>query len=182
MVTLSGLVKYLQDRVPKRVALDLGAGKEQRPFATVEGYHADELVMAAVGRKPSALKEQNIRRLLALTKASELAQMIANQQFEQLKQTLPSDVPPRVLAIFKEELDAVNYTELMLPIYDKHLTDEEVNDLVAFYETPLGRKLIEILPVIYQEGTAAGAKRGQLAADRAIERIKAEGLIPKDKN
>ena len=181
-VTLAGLVKYLQDRVPKRVALDLGAGKEQRPFATVEGYHADDLVVAAVGRKPSALKEQNIRRLLALTKASELAQMIANQQFEQLKQTLPPDVPPRVLAIFKEELDAVNYTELMLPIYDKHLTDEEVNDLATFYETPLGRKLIEIMPVIYQEGTAAGAQRGQLAADRAIERIKAEGLLPKDKN
>ena len=108
--------------------------------------------------------------------------MVANQQFEQLKQTLPPDVPPRVLTIFKEELDAINYTELMLPIYDKHLTDGEVNDLVTFYETPLGRKLVEIMPVIYQEGTVAGSKRGQLAAERAIERLKAEGLVPKDKN
>ena len=45
-VTLAGLVKYLQDNVPKRVLLDLGAGKDQRPFAIVEGYKADELVLA----------------------------------------------------------------------------------------------------------------------------------------
>ena len=45
-VTLSGLVKYLQERVPKRVLLDLGPGKDQRPFAIVEGYKADELVLA----------------------------------------------------------------------------------------------------------------------------------------
>lgn len=45
-VTLDGLVKYLQERVPKQVKLDLGAGKTQRPFAVVEGYKADELVLA----------------------------------------------------------------------------------------------------------------------------------------
>jgi Caspase domain len=50
-VTLSGLVKYLQERVPKRVLQDLGTGKEQKPFAVVEGYRADELVIAVPGAK-----------------------------------------------------------------------------------------------------------------------------------
>jgi hypothetical protein len=45
-VTLDGLVGYLQERVPKQVKLDLGAGKMQRPFAVVEGYKADELVLS----------------------------------------------------------------------------------------------------------------------------------------
>jgi hypothetical protein len=45
-VTLGGLVAYLQERVPKQVALDLGKGKVQRPYAVVEGYKADELVLA----------------------------------------------------------------------------------------------------------------------------------------
>lgn len=45
-VTLTGLVKYLQERVPKRVLQDLGPGKDQKPFAIVEGYRADELVIA----------------------------------------------------------------------------------------------------------------------------------------
>jgi hypothetical protein len=50
-VTLAGLVKYLQERVPKRVLQDLGPGKEQKPFAVVEGYRADDLVIAVPGAK-----------------------------------------------------------------------------------------------------------------------------------
>ena len=45
-VTLSQLVKYVQDAVPKRLAIDLGSTKQQKPFAVIEGYRADELVLA----------------------------------------------------------------------------------------------------------------------------------------
>lgn len=57
-VTLSGLVKYLQENVPKRVLLDLGAGKDQRPFAVVEGYKADELVLAIANPNAAANNAQ----------------------------------------------------------------------------------------------------------------------------
>ncbi len=56
-VTLAGLVKYLQERVPKRVLLDLGPGKDQRPFAVVEGYKADELVIAVADPKAAAARD-----------------------------------------------------------------------------------------------------------------------------
>ena len=55
-VTLGGLVKYLQERVPKRVLQDLGAGKDQKPFAVIEGYRADELVLSI--RDPKAIAQQ----------------------------------------------------------------------------------------------------------------------------
>jgi tetratricopeptide (TPR) repeat protein len=45
-VTLAQLVKYVQDAVPKRIAIDLGSTKQQKPFAVIEGYRADELVLA----------------------------------------------------------------------------------------------------------------------------------------
>jgi hypothetical protein len=51
-VTLGGLVRYLQERVPKRVLQDLGAGKDQKPFAVIEGYRADELIVSV--RDPKA--------------------------------------------------------------------------------------------------------------------------------
>jgi hypothetical protein len=50
-VTLASLVKYLQEQVPKHVQIDLG--KEQRPFAIIEGYKADELVIAVAGEASS---------------------------------------------------------------------------------------------------------------------------------
>ena len=45
-VTLASLVSYLQERVPRSVRRDLGIGKQQLPFAVIEGYKADELVIA----------------------------------------------------------------------------------------------------------------------------------------
>jgi hypothetical protein len=36
----------VQDTVPKRIAVDLGSTKQQKPFAVIEGYRADELVLA----------------------------------------------------------------------------------------------------------------------------------------
>jgi hypothetical protein len=45
-ITLSQLVKYVQDTVPKRLAIDLGSTRQQRPFANIEGYRAEDLVLA----------------------------------------------------------------------------------------------------------------------------------------
>ncbi|PYS57059.1 MAG: hypothetical protein DMF74_27005 [Acidobacteria bacterium] len=56
-VTLASLVKYLQERVPKRVLQDLGPGKDQKPFAVIEGYRADELVISV--RDPKAAQQTN---------------------------------------------------------------------------------------------------------------------------
>ena len=45
-VTLAALVKYLQERVPKQVSMDLGIGKDQRPFAEIGGYKAEDLIIS----------------------------------------------------------------------------------------------------------------------------------------
>ena len=45
-VTLGSLVRYLQEQVPKQVGRDLGQEKSQRPYATVGGYKADDLIIS----------------------------------------------------------------------------------------------------------------------------------------
>ena len=47
-VTLATLLRYVQEAVPKRVGIDLGAGKQQKPFAVIEGYLSEDLVIAYV--------------------------------------------------------------------------------------------------------------------------------------
>jgi hypothetical protein len=64
-VTLRALVKYLEDKVPRLVALDYGAKVIQKPFAEIEGYRADELVLAVstpnkVNASSSGVKESQI--------------------------------------------------------------------------------------------------------------------------
>ena len=47
-VTLGAVIDYLQEKVPQRVALDLGSGKAQKPFAVIEGFKANDLVLSFV--------------------------------------------------------------------------------------------------------------------------------------
>jgi len=47
-VTLSSLLTFLQDQVPKRIRLDLGTGKTQKPYAVIQGYKASDLVLSKV--------------------------------------------------------------------------------------------------------------------------------------
>ncbi|MGI9067362.1 MAG: tetratricopeptide repeat protein [Pyrinomonadaceae bacterium] len=50
-VTLASLMKFVQETVPKYVQRDLGGKKQQVPFAVIEGYKADELVIATAVKK-----------------------------------------------------------------------------------------------------------------------------------
>ena len=55
-MTLGSLEKFLQDTVPRQIGIDLGSGKDQRPFADVRGFKASELVLAKVD--PKNLQDQ----------------------------------------------------------------------------------------------------------------------------
>lgn len=57
-VTLAGLTRFVEDIVPKRVAIDLGSIPPQKPFTEIAGYRATELVVAMV---PTA--ESHTRKL-----------------------------------------------------------------------------------------------------------------------
>lgn len=72
-ITLSQLVKYVQDNVPKRIAIDLGSTKQQRPFAIIEGYRADELVVAVTNSASMAADTSTPNMAMVDPAAIELA-------------------------------------------------------------------------------------------------------------
>ena len=57
----------------------------------------------------------------------------------------------------------VDYDELvqkLIPIYSKHFTEQEIVDLLNFYITSTGKKMIDKMPVILQESMEIGRKWG----------------------
>jgi uncharacterized protein len=48
-----------------------------------------------------------------------------------------------------------------VPIYDKYLSDDEIKGLIQFYQTPLGRKALSVLPQITIDMQGEGQKLGQ---------------------
>ncbi len=59
-------------------------------------------------------------------------------------------------------------------IYARHFTTDEMNRLIAFYETPVGRKFIRKMPEIMMESQKAGMEWGRSVAQELFKRAKEE--------
>lgn len=85
----------------------------------------------------------------------------ANANFELILEQMLPMLQQQNKAIPKEELEAVTskfvqssileLTELSVPIYQKHLDLKDLQEVIAFYKTPAGKKHAEKTPIIAQE-------------------------------
>jgi len=80
-----------------------------------------------------------------------------------IKKLMP--FPPAAQDDFEKEfLASININELVdlvVPIYDRHLSEEDVDGMLAFYRSPLGQRVIKALPEITAESQRAGQEWGQ---------------------
>ena len=76
------------------------------------------------------------------------------------------DVPAKMWDEFSAEVDMNELVEMCVPSYERHLTHAEIKELLAFYESPLGKKLVSVQPEIAQECMVAGEKWGRKIAER----------------
>jgi len=135
----------------------------------------------------------DIDSLLQLTGAgslgAQMAMIVSNQVIDSMKKAQPN-VPERVATIVKETLNA-EFTKAFEPtgelmgkmagIYASHFTPQEVKALLAFYSTDVGRKAVSVLPMLAQDGAAAGQQWAQQNMSRVLgvlqQRLRDEGLV-----
>lgn len=61
-------------------------------------------------------------------------------------------VSTKLLTRMQQKIDFVAATEqIMIPLYDRQFTINEVKDLITFYESSTGQKLVKAMPQITQE-------------------------------
>lgn len=134
-------------------------------------------------------KKADILRLLEITGSMDLAKNAADLTSQQMIDTIKKESPnvdPRVFTIVSEETHKVigenmdAFVDRMVPIYDKYYTDEDIRGLVEFYGTPLGKKMLSVLPVTMQESIVAGQKWGEglvpVLVERITTRLKKDGI------
>jgi hypothetical protein len=64
--------------------------------------------------------------------------------------------------------------DLMAKIYASNFTEQELKDLVAFYKTPLGKKVIEKEPLAMEQSMTAINEWSGKFQDEVVQRFKAE--------
>lgn len=137
-------------------------------------------------------KKAAIKELMDMTGSAQIGEMFANAFLQQMTVALKSinpEIPPRAFTILEEEVNAVireemlekdSLYELIYPIYHNYLTLEDTRELIAFYNTPVGRKMIRVMPQLTQESMQAGQAWGQslgpIMQQRIANRLEKEGI------
>ena len=64
-------------------------------------------------------------------------------------------------AFFKKYVSWESLKEDFISLYIKAFTEREIKELLAFYQTPTGRKALKQLPVLMEQGSKIGMERVQ---------------------
>jgi hypothetical protein len=56
---------------------------------------------------------------------------------------------------FMAEINPENFTRIVIPVYQKHFSEEEIQTILEFYNSPEGMKFIRLSPVLISESQIA---------------------------
>ena len=136
--------------------------------------------------------DADVRTLLevngAVNLSSQIGPVVSQQIIAALRQANPG-LSARVDAVVQEVVSSYlreqvvkgHLIDKFIPIYTKNFTQADIQQLIAFYRSPLGKKLVGSMPAI----TADSARIGQEWAasilpglqTKLLERLKSEKLL-----
>jgi hypothetical protein len=130
-------------------------------------------------------KEADIRRLLEVAGTQSMMTQVMNNLAKNMKPMLANSLPPgdyrdKLIDLFLEKFMAranVEFPKLAdaaIPIYDKYLSDEDIKGLIQYYQTPLGRKTLSVLPMIIAEMQSQGQKLGERIGRESMLQVLAD--------
>lgn len=124
---------------------------------------------AAQGATPASIErlleakqtEQLLKSMLqsvAALQDEQFARMLSSLKTEEAK-TKALAVRERMAVILADELGYAKMKPLMVELFERTYTEDEVRALLEFYESPTGRKYLEKQPQLMRESMAAMQRR-----------------------
>lgn len=144
-------------------------------FSAIDPAGAEEL---------TAEKKKLIDEFLQVTGGDRMSDLFARYYIEEISLSMLKsnpDIDEKALSIIAEEVNSVireavingnAVNELSYPIYHKHLSSEDIAELIRFYKSAIGRKTMALLPTISKEAMQAGESWGRTLGPTIQQRIK----------
>jgi hypothetical protein len=151
-----------------------------RPIAIFVTFFVLTLAVPAPAQKlpVDPATAQTVRRLLELTGAARLAVQTMEGMLPAQRQAMPQ-VPAAFWDAFiaHARRDIGQLVDSLVPVYAAHFTLAQLQELVRFYESPLGRRLAEIQPLIAQESMQVGQRWGAVLGALVGDSLARAGVL-----
>ncbi|WP_419835011.1 DUF2059 domain-containing protein [Endozoicomonas atrinae] len=120
--------------------------------------------------------EKEAARLLNVMGAETAIEQSMNQMMDMQIQQNPTLLPFRhvIADFFEQHMSYESLKPEMVKLYAEEFTASELRELNAFYQTPVGQKTIEKMPVLFARGGQIGVQRVQANIHKLEAMIVAE--------
>jgi uncharacterized protein len=130
--------------------------------------------LTAISQSSTPATHEHVKEFLDATGSAKAGIQMMNTMLSSFKTQMP-DVPAEFWDQFAKEMNPDDLTELVIPIYMKYFSDEDILQLIQFYKSPIGIKMKDTLPMITQESYTAGTEWGKKMAEKVIAELKEKG-------
>lgn len=133
--------------------------------------------------KIDAQKEAAIRKLFEIQGTRKTMDQVISGMSANMKPTLSKMLPTgeyqeKLIGLFFEKFQAKlkvdDLLDMTIPIYDKYFSKEDIDGLTRFYQTPLGTKMISVMPQVLIESQSAAMSMGEQLGRQAMQEVLAE--------
>ncbi len=118
-----------------------------------------------------------VKKMLILTGAEETFATAIDQMMGTIRNTrndVPSELWDELHTEFKKtSLD--DLVEMLAPVYFKYLDESDLDGIIEFYQSPVGKKYAKATPGITRDSMAAGEEWGVKIGQRLADRLADEG-------
>jgi len=121
-------------------------------------------------------KNDDILKLLRISGTDKLADQMMNAIIPQFKQLVPG-IPDAFWVKFREKLNINDFVLACVPAYSKYYTHDEIKQLIKFYESPLGKRMVEVTPLISQETMIIGQQWGEKLGQDIVNELIKDGYV-----
>ncbi|CAG4998204.1 hypothetical protein DYBT9275_01953 [Dyadobacter sp. CECT 9275] len=121
--------------------------------------------------------QKKLQKMFEVSGSEQTYKVAIQQMFQMFKQQ-KANVPENVWTEFEGEFLKTSIKDLVTmlePVYQKHLTIDELQKIIEFYDTPTGKKFAEKTPFIMQESMQIGQQWGMKIGQEFQEKMKAKG-------
>lgn len=118
-------------------------------------------------------KIKDIKHLIVISGSADNAKMGVEAMITSMKsQPNQNGLPEGFWDEFLKEIDYNELVSIFIPVYEKNYTHPEIIELIKFYESPTGKKMVEKTPSIMTESMILGREWGQKLGAKVYEKMK----------
>ena len=112
--------------------------------------------------------EARLRGLMSELFASQIASM------KRLRPDIPVEFWDEFQIRFVQQFRPDELIDLVIPIYEKHFTSDDIKQMTEFYESPVGRKYVSESVAMQAESMAAGREWGRNLGQKIAFKVEDE--------